>query len=309
MVSSKKAILFLILFLSIGLQTFRAQWALDYGFNIGVANYLGEIGGKEKDAQPFLLDLKLGQTRWGLGGFIRYNIAGNFYIRGDINTFRIQGADSLSINPTRVGRNLSFKNDVFELSARAEYVFYRDYDVGRTGNYEVNLSMFAFAGGGVFWHNPKAMHNGQWYALQPLQTEGVAYSRIQPSIPVGLGFHYTIRKTQRIGFEVGYRFTFTDYLDDVSGFYRDTTGTTDIQKIFISRPVEVDIYDNLPHPNNYKYPSPRGNPKNMDGFMTAMVSYSTVIKGKYKNKKFNATKRRYKYITSKKKKRRAKAKF
>lgn len=285
-----------------------SQYYFDWGFNAGVANYLGDIGGKEKSAQPFLIDLKIGQTRWGVGGFARYKLMGNLFVRGDLNIIRIQGADSLSTNPARVGRNLSFRNDMAELLARAEYSFYKDYDVGNVGTYEINLNMYINGGVGVFYHSPAAYYQGSWHALQPLQTEGVSYSRIQPCFPVALGMYYTIKRTTRIGLELGYRFTLTDYLDDVSTTYRDTTGLSDLQKALISRPKE-DVFDNLPDPNNYKYPSPRGNAKNVDGYMTAMISYSTVIKSNYRNKKFNPHKRRYKYISSKKKKRRAKAKF
>ena len=149
------------------------------------------------------MDLKIGQTRWNLGAFARYKVAGYFFLRADLMTIRIQGADSLSTNPARVGRNLSFINNITELSVRAEYSFFKDYDVGNTGTYELNLNMYVNAGVGVFYHNPKAQYQGLWYALQPLQTEGVAYSKIQPCIPIGLGFYYTIAKTQRIGLELG----------------------------------------------------------------------------------------------------------
>lgn len=286
----------------------NAQYYWDYGISLGAANYIGDIGGKEKSAQPFLLDLKIGQTRWNLGAFARYKVSGDFFVRADLTNLRIEGADSLSTNPARVGRNLSFINNITELSVRAEYSFYKDYDVGNTGTYDVNVNMYVNAGIGVFYHNPKAEYQGFWYALQPLQTEGVKYSKIQPSIPVGLGIYYTFAKTNRIGFEIGYRFVFTDYLDDVSTIYRDTLGLSPIQKALITRPKE-DLLDNLPHPNNYVYPSPRGNATDYDGFMTASISYSKVIKGNYRNKKFNPHKRRYRYISSKKKKKRSKAKF
>lgn len=286
----------------------KAQYYLDYGISLGAANYIGDIGGQDKSAQPFLLDLKIGQTRWNLGGFVRRKITGDFFLRADLNTIRIQGADSLSTNPARVGRNLSFINNITEFTVRAEYSFFKDYDVGNAGTYELNLNMYLNAGVGVFYHNPKAQYQGIWYALQPLQTEGVAYSKIQPCIPIAVGMYYTIAKTQRIGLELGYRFVFTDYLDDVSTIYRDTIGLSPIQKALITRPKE-DISGNLPHPNNYLYPSPRGNSKDFDGYMTASISYSKVIKGKYKNRKFNPHKRRYRYISSKKKRRRSKAKF
>ena len=38
-----------------------SQYKWEYGTMIGAANYLGEIGGKEKTRRNFILDLKLSQ--------------------------------------------------------------------------------------------------------------------------------------------------------------------------------------------------------------------------------------------------------
>lgn len=57
--------------------------------------------------------------------------------------------------------------------------------------------------------------------LRPLQTEGKAYSPIGVAIPFGLGFRYKLAKNWDLAFEVGWRYTFTDYLDDVSSTYGD----------------------------------------------------------------------------------------
>ncbi len=308
--SIKNYLLFLAVLCSLlNSQKAVAQYDKDYGFTVGAVSYLGDIGGKEDEARPWLLDLKLESTRWNLGVYGRKRLSGDLYGRFDLGYVRLEGADSLSQNPARVGRNLSFRNDIFGASIRGEYVFYSDFDVGNSGSYETNLSLYAGAGVGVFYHNPKAKYQGKWHALQPLQLEGQEYKKIQASMPISLGLHYTIRKEYRVGFEVGYVFTFTDYLDDVSGSYIDTLGMSDIQKALISRPVEDDINGSLPLQQNYEYPSPRGDHTDDDGYFFATVTIGKVIKGKYKNKKFNPHKRRYKYISSKRKKKRTKAKF
>jgi len=300
--------IFLVLFTST-VSSVNAQYDKDYGFTIGAASYLGEIGGKQDVAKPWLFDMKLNQARWTIGGMYRKKITGDFYARANLAWTRIVGADSLATNPERVGRNLSFRNDLIELSLRGEYVFLEDFDVGNTGSYETNLNMYLGAGIGAFFHNPKAKYEGDWYALQPLELEGVSYSRIQPQVPIYIGFSYTMNRSYRIGFETGYMFTFTDYLDDVSTTYTDTTVFTDIQKALQSRPYGEDINDNLPDPNNYQFPSPRGNPDDKDGYFFANFTVTKVIKNKYKTKRFNPHKRRYRYISSKRKKRRTKAKF
>ena len=52
----------------------KAQWRLDYGLSVGVSNYLGDIGGKEKTRRDFVADMKMAKTRWNFGGFVRYKI-------------------------------------------------------------------------------------------------------------------------------------------------------------------------------------------------------------------------------------------
>ncbi|MCI5055059.1 MAG: DUF6089 family protein [Flavobacteriales bacterium] len=303
-----RAICFLLFSFVLWFNT-QAQYNWEFGGTFGVANYLGEIGGKDKASQPWLLDLKMGQSRWNLGGFARYNW--DFLsIRFDIFSARLQGADSLSTNPARVGRNLSFRNDIWEFTAKMEYVFFELHDVGKTGQYNTDFKAYLGLGAGVFWNNPKAKYQGDWHALQPLKLEAVNYSRWQFVAPFHLGFYYTLGRANRIGFEFGYRFTLTDYIDDISTNYRDTTGMDELQLALYSRPktTDPDISSNIPHENNYKFPSPRGGSDSDDAYVTALITYSRVLKGKYKNKKFRTKSKRY-LGQYKRRRRKAKAKF
>ena len=76
-----------------------------------------------------------------------------------------------------------------------------------------------FFGAGVFYHNPKAYYQGEWYSLPALQTEGTAYDKISFSFPIGGGVSFAIGRYHNFGWELGWRPTLTDYLDDVSGSY------------------------------------------------------------------------------------------
>jgi hypothetical protein len=88
---------------------------------------------------------------------------------------------------------------------------------------------------------------GQWVSLHDLGTEGqnfdnatrqqyqdiyskelpTPYSRLQIVIPVGIGARYKLTNNLDLALEIGYRHTFTDYLDDVSGEYVDLSGFGD----------------------------------------------------------------------------------
>ena len=105
---------------------------------------------------------------------------------------------------------------------------------------------YLFVGVGGFYFNPKAQAPadfggpGTWVALQPLRTEGVSYSLIQVNVPFGVGFRYKASPRWDISFEIGYRFLFTDYLDDVSGNYADpSTLPSPLARAMANRTTEI----------------------------------------------------------------------
>lgn len=67
---------------------------------------------------------------------------------------------------------------------------------------------------------------GNKYYLKPLSTEGLGFLENRPyykinqvSIPFGGGVKFALNDNVRLGFEVGMRKLFTNYLDDVSTTY------------------------------------------------------------------------------------------
>ena len=133
----------LTIFFSLILLLGSSQYNFDYGIKLGATNYLGDIGGQEKSRREFLMDMKLSQTRWVAGGYARYkflpSLAGNL----SINYGRIQGDDALSSNKGRNTRNLRFRNNILEISAKAEYYVFEASDIGGKGRYLLDLKTFA----------------------------------------------------------------------------------------------------------------------------------------------------------------------
>lgn len=279
----------------------KAQYYTDYGVSAGVSNYVGEIGGKDKEARPWLMDMKFKTTKLDWGGFYRYRFQENAGVNIALNNIRIAGADSLSTNEQRVGRNLSFKNSIWELSTTLDYYFYHINDVGGRGRYQLDFKAYVFAGIGGFYHNPKAYYGGSWVALQPLATEGITYSRLQLAIPFGVGFFYTYKRVHRIGWDFNVRKTFTDYLDDVKGYYiAHPEGSTsgELANRYTGNNTTVDgVY--------YGPGSIRGNSAKSDWYLSTNLKYSYVMRGK---SKFIKKKHPYTY-GNKKHKRRTRAKF
>ncbi len=329
---------FLITILTIFIPGFALpQYNLDYGIHLGMANYLGEIGGTGKEdkgvsRRNFIYDIKLNQTKFAGGGWIRYKVHPLISAKANLMYLRIAGADSLSDYPNRKGRNLSFRNDIFELSVQGEFNFYNAMDITRGGKIRVDVGAYAFAGIGVFYHNPKALYETKWVALQPLGTEGQGkiqvsdkkgemkefkrYSRIQPNIPLGAGMMWTIQRKWRFGWEAGLRMTFTDYLDDAStrypkdpSIFDDGTEEGQLAKALSNR-TPANLYlitddGKILTSDQYGSGALRGEPKHDDMYMFVGINAGYVVRGKG-----NFYRMQYKFRTGvKKRKRRTRAKF
>jgi len=308
-----------ILFIS----TANGQYRWDVGIAIGGANYLGEMGGKEKTRQDFVWDLRLDQTRWMIGGFGRYKVSRLISVNGGINYLRLQGADRHSSNPERVGRYLNFRNDMFEFYARPEITFFQDNDLGGRGRYNTDFRLYGYVGVAGYLSNPKGQINGEgdWHALRPLTTEGQSseYSNFGFAVPVGLGFYFTKNRKMRFGFDIGWRTTFDDYIDDVSTTYANPTDlpsqlSIDLQNQHEYAPSSVNGED-VPSQYQYGYwdtggdsgPSnnKRGDPTHNDSYLTMNFTFSYVLKGQS-----NFYKKRYSWIKGKRRiGRKSRAKF
>lgn len=288
----------------------KGQYYIDYGFAVGATNYLGEIGGGEGTRRDGFVDMKLNYSRWTLGGFYRYRVSNMFGVRGMLNYIRLSGDDSKTDNPHRRGRNLNFKNDMFELTGIGELYIYKVNDVGRTGRYSTDFNLYFFGGVGLFYSNPKGQTpSGDWVALQPLQTEGVSYSRFNLTIPLGIGFYYTIDRKYRLGMEIGWRTTFTDYIDDVSSTYIAHTdqltaslANKNTQEIIDQIREDNPDADKLPSVNTYQPGDKRGDPEHDDAYITATINFSWAIRGRS-----NFYRAKHSWVLGKKKRRRRKS--
>jgi hypothetical protein len=283
----------ILLLFSICTLSMQSQWLWDFGVNAAAANYLGDIGGGAGTRRGFVSDLKLAKTRWNFGGFVRY-----------------KWRPKLSSNPGRRFRNFNFRNDVYDVGFTGEYFFYENNDLGNTYRYRNGFRAYVFAGVGGFFSNPKTLYQGEWVALQPLATEGVQYRKFVMNIPMGVGFYFTLNKKNRIGFEINYRKTFTDYLDDISGNYPDKPSDSYSQGLIL-RTTELNSTDpQLVASNPGAYEShqfggyKRGDSKHKDAYLTMGLSYSYVIRGKssfyrVRNTGFFSKKRKMRKIRAK----------
>lgn len=190
---------------------------------IGELSYLGSAG-----ISIYFGDLKQSINLWAkpsAGGGVQYRLSKNFSLRGELLWYRISGVDTLNdVDYTIHPRNLSFRADNLEGTVTLVGYYFNKYN--RPNRPVVNP--YGFIGLGFTSNTPKAKYQDEWHSLRPLQTEGVDYSSVLFTVPFGVGVTYhDIFPQFDIALEVGYRYTFSDYMDDVSTNYRDKNTFTD----------------------------------------------------------------------------------
>ena len=132
------------------------------------------------------------------------------------NYTHLEGDDARSAHP---GRQLSFRTQLLEASALAEWYLIPDNFLGD----EPAVTPYLFTGLTVFHFNPVTELDGYTIELQPVGTEGQGlegyeppYERTQLAIPYGIGLRIKLNRKSSLSVELSGRKLFTDYLDDVS---------------------------------------------------------------------------------------------
>lgn len=217
------------------------------GFSVNALNYFGDLSPLPN---KFSTDISFTRPGFGFSFFRcygpRYTLSGQFMYGtlsgSDANSARIS---DLGDGVFRHERNLSFRNRIKELTVMAIFDFFEN--PGTNYLTRVSWTPYAFIGLEAFVHNPKGLapktyldgtpnpKAGQWVDLQPLGTEG-QYSNLQPgdvnygikpyhllqvAVPFGIGARIKLNDVLDLWADIGFRYTFTDYIDDVSRNYVD----------------------------------------------------------------------------------------
>lgn len=219
---------------------------LSVGFTVSALNYYGDLA-----PDPGRLSTDISFTRPAIGLSVAQRMGPHFSLTGGLLYGALRGSDysSADLDDEKNGkyrfyRNLSFRNRIKELSAVASYDLFENQ---ATYLSRVDWTPFAFAGVALFHHNPQALapasdlnnqpfpEAGEWVNLRELGTEGQyadllpsdandgikPYNLIQISIPIGVGVRFKVHDVVDFSAEVGFRYLFTDYIDDVSRNYVD----------------------------------------------------------------------------------------
>ncbi|SMD35338.1 hypothetical protein SAMN04488029_2460 [Reichenbachiella faecimaris] len=211
------------------------------GASINVLNYYGDLSPNNKR-----FSTNYGETKFGFGITGSRMVYPGIFLRAGYNYGVIEGddfdnGDENSDDASLYGRylrNLHFRNKIHELSIGFEADMIPN-NGGVRGRFPINP--YLFAGVAVIAHSPEAIapatdqagnpldEAGQWVKLRELGTEGQnidsvgadPYGKFAFVIPVGLGLKIKLHHNLDLNFELGLRYLFTDYLDDVSNSYID----------------------------------------------------------------------------------------
>jgi Domain of unknown function (DUF6089) len=217
------------------------------GFSANALNYYGDIA-----PRPQRISTDISFTKPGLGISFAHRFGPRYTLQGQFMYGVLKGGDNESADKNdmengvfRYKRNLSFRNHIKEFSVVAVLDLFKNQ-----GNYisRAKWTPYIFLGVAGYLHNPQGLapatgvdgvtplaEAGQWVKLRPLGTEGQysnlastdvnfgnkPYKLMQFAIPFGLGVRLRVNEVIDLWGDLGFRYTFTDYLDDVSQNYVD----------------------------------------------------------------------------------------
>lgn len=241
------------------------------GFSVSALNYYGDIA-----PRPNRVSTDISFTRPALGLSLTHRFGPRYSLMAQFMYGTLKGSDAESADKAdaengvyRYQRNLAFRNRIKELSVAAYFDLFEN---DATYISRVKWTPYLYIGLAGFHHNPQAqapaaglngedlgVAAGTWVDLKPLGTEGQnadlestdvnfgikPYSNFQFAIPFGIGARFRINEVMDLWADLGFRYTFTDYLDDVSQNYVDlgVFGTNNLARAMSYRGNELPASD------------------------------------------------------------------
>jgi len=290
----------------------RRNRTVMFSYGIGIAQYHGDL-------HDVLYDGMGSATGFSLGAGIRKSLGSAISLRFDVNYYQIGGddAENGALNPdgallqrsqgrantpdTRFIRNLSFRSRNWEFALTANLKL-----IPVKGSYTRRpiFNPYIIAGIGFTTSNPKAQDplTGDWVNLRKdIVTEpgfnenGDQSGLFKFVVPLGIGVRLRANKYIDVLIEGARRFTFTDYLDDVSTRY---ASVDDIRAANPNNPdLAVRLYDRsaeggyTPRPEG----SIRGNPELNDAYYIFQIRLEMYLPDNVFSEIFSPSRRKPKF--------------
>jgi hypothetical protein len=187
----------------------------EIGISAGAAQYFGDLNPNPRFNTPNLAFSAFFRKQFG--NYVAARIQGSYAFLAYSDKYNRS-------NEFMYRRNLSFNTNIWELALMGDFNFFKFVPGSETHRWTPYITL----GIGAFNYNPYAYYKGQKVYLRNLGTEGqgsAAYPDRKPygsmaiCFPLGVGAKYSLNRRMSLGFELLYRFTTTDYIDDVSKTY------------------------------------------------------------------------------------------
>jgi hypothetical protein len=214
---NKFSVILLTLILIISDASVYAQyWRRDRyeaSLGIGTTHFYGDMGGTEDAGNALgFKDIQIKFTRMSFALGARYKVYNDMAVKMNLIYGLFTSNDEGSRNDER---DFNFSSTIFETSFQFEYyilsegrsrtssaIFNRR---GMINNYST-LNAYVFTGIGFAYFNPKPKDNFENWFVDNFNNFGLVF-------PIGFGLKYPIDSNWSLGFELGRRFTTTDYID------------------------------------------------------------------------------------------------
>ncbi len=186
---------------------FEAPWSVSA--SIGPTQYFGELYSLWKYNEGV-------QPDWNATIAVRKVIGTRFKGRLEGTYYQISGQDPpADPRSNRQPRDLHFRARNWEVSTVGE-LYLKAVKIPNIHRDFINF--YLFAGIGVSSNDPKTQLRGEWVALRPFQVENNPYDKFIVVFPTGIGMKYKANVWADLFLEINYRWTLTDYMDDISAF-------------------------------------------------------------------------------------------
>lgn len=194
-------------------QSYQARGEL--GLSGGTSHYFGDLNPEGK----------LTPLHYSAGAYYQRYFSNYIGARVNFNYIHLAADDKDNKNKAYQTRNLNFTNNLLELTLSGSFNFF-NYAPGNAGH---NFTPYVALGVGAVYSDPFTTDDqGKKVKLRPLGTEGQhsttahdgkKYGAFALVVPLSVGVKQALSEKLNLFAEVGYRFTRSDYLDDVSTTY------------------------------------------------------------------------------------------
>jgi len=194
----------------------HTQWALaqrgrwEAGGFVGLSGYLGDLNKSDwLSKEPSL----------ALGATVRYNVSPLWTVRLSYLHGRFSGRDSYYAD--RAFRNFATTSPADEITSQVEFNLWPLTDSRNPRAFRATFTPYLLLGIGLVITNPKPDFENM-IVVKPEFAEGAEidrnakYANTHAVVPFGIGVKYRFAPQWTLAAEVGFRLTFSDYLDGIS---------------------------------------------------------------------------------------------